>query len=165
MLLRFTTKYIALYQLLNLSIEDIDNKTDAQLEELFSNHLSAEPSPKIKTLYKFFPYMEKELKKTGVTKQLMWEEYIKMHPDGLRSSQFCEHYLRWSKKVNPVMHMQHKAGDKMFVDYAGKTLEIVNKQTGEVQDVQFFVAILGASQYTYAEASLNQKKRRFYCFY
>jgi transposase len=154
-------KYIALYQLLNLSIEDINQKTDTQLEELFSNNKTVNPSARLKVVYDFFPYMERELKKTGITKQLMWEEYYKKHPDGLRSSQFCEHYQRWSKKVNPVMHMNHKAGDKMFVDYAGKTMQITDKDTGQISEVQFFVAILGASQYTYAEASISQRKEDF----
>lgn len=154
-------KYIALYQLLDLNIEDINQKSDAALEDLFSNSSTQSISPKLKAVYKFFPHMEKQLKKTGVTKQLMWEEYFKKHPDGLKSSQFCEHYLRWSKKVNPVMHMNHKAGDKMFVDYAGKTLQLVDKKTKEVTEVQFFIAILGASQYTYAEATLSQKKEDF----
>ena len=154
-------KYIALYQLLNLNIQDINQKNDAELEELFSNSHAQNPSPKLQAVYAFFPYMEKELKRTGVTKQLMWEEYNKKHPDGLKSSQFCEHYMRWSKKVNPVMHMNHKAGDKLFVDYAGKTLQLVDRETGEVTPVQFFVGILGASQYTYAEVSLSQKKEDF----
>lgn len=154
-------KYITLYQLLNLSIDDINQKSDGELEALFSNNKTQTLSPKLKAVYDFFPYMERELKKTGVTKWAMWEEYYKKYPDGLKSSQFCEHYKRWSKRVNPVMHMNHKAGDKMFVDYAGKTLEIVNKDTGEVTEVQFFVAILGASQYTYAEASMSQKKEDF----
>lgn len=154
-------KYIALYQLLNLSIEDINKKSDAGLEKLFSKNEDDVLSPKLQAVYDFFPYMERELKKVGVTKQRMWEEYYKKHPGGLKSSQFCEYYLKWSKKVNPVMHMNHKAGDKMFVDYDGKTLEIVDKETGEVIEVQFFVAILGASQYTYAEASMSQKKEDF----
>jgi transposase len=154
-------KYIALYQLLNLSIEDINQKSDTELEELFSNNKSQNPSPRLQGVYAFFPYMERELKKTGVTKQLMWEEYYRKHPGGLKSSQFFEHYTRWSKKVNPVMHMNHKAGDKMFVDYAGKTLQLVDKNTGEITEVEFFVAILGASQCTYAEASFSQKKEDF----
>ena len=154
-------KYIALYQLLNLSIEDINQKSYAELEDFFSNSKTQEPTPRLKAVYEFFPYMERELKKVGVTKLLMWEEYFKKHPDGLKSSQFCEHYHRWSKKVNPVMHMNHKAGDKMFVDYAGKTLQLVDKNSGEIIEVQFFVAILGASQYTYAEACLSQKKEDF----
>lgn len=91
----------------------------------------------------------------------MWREYYKKNPDGLKSSQFCNLYRKWSKKVNPVMHMNHKSGDKLFIDYAGKTLEIVDKATGEIHEVQFFVAILGASQYTYAEASPSQKKEDF----
>jgi transposase len=154
-------KYIILYQLLNLSIDDINQRSDAELEELFSNNKTQSFSAKLKSVYTFFPFMERELKKTGVTKQTMWEEYYKKHPDGLKSSQFCEHYRRWSKRVNPVMHMNHKAGDKMFIDYAGKTLELVDKDTGEVTEVQFYVAILGASQYTYAEASESQKKEDF----
>jgi transposase len=154
-------KYIAFYQLLNLSIADINQKSDDQLEDLFSNSKPVNLSPKIKAVFDFFPYMERELKKTGVTKQSMWEQYYSQHPDGLKSSQFCNYYLRWSKKVNPVMHMNHKAGDKMFVDYAGKTPHLVDKNTGQVIEVEFFVAILGASQYTYAEASLSQKKEDF----
>ncbi len=117
--------------------------------------------PQHEAVYDFFPYMERQLKKDGVTKLQMWREYYQKNPDGLKSSQFCNLYRQWSKKVNPVMHMNHKAGDKMFIDYAGKTLEIVDKETGEVQEVQFFVAILGASQYTYAEASMSQKKEDF----
>ena len=154
-------KYINLYRLLNLNIEKVTNKSDAELEELFSSNHQAELSPKLQIIYNFFPYMERELKKTGITKQLMWEEYLKQNPDGLRSSQFMDRYMIWSKKVNPVMHMEHKAGDKMFIDYAGKTLPIVDKFTGEITDVQFFVAILGASQYTYAKASPSQKKEDF----
>ncbi|WP_016991251.1 transposase [Flavobacterium sp. ACAM 123] len=76
----------------------------------------------------------------------MWEQYITINPDGYRSSQFTHHYKVWSKRVNPVMYINHKAGDKMYVNYAGKTLSIVYKDTGEIKDVQFFVAILGASQ-------------------
>jgi len=154
-------KYIALYQLLNLTIDDINNRSDAELEALFSNSKTQTLSPKLKAVYDFFPLMERELKKTGVTKQIMWEEYYRKHPDGLKVSQFCEHYKRWSKRVNPVMHMNHKAGDKMFIDYAGKTLEVVDKATGEATEVQFYVAILGASQYTYAEASMSQRKEDF----
>jgi transposase len=154
-------KYIALYQMLNLSPDAIKQKSDVELEALFVSNKEPELLPKMKNLYAFFPYMERELKKVGVTKLLMWQEYITKHPNGYKSSQFCEYYKRWGKKVNPVMHMTHKAGDKMFVDYAGKTLEIFDPETGEVKEVQFFVAILGASQHTYAEASPSQRKEDF----
>ncbi|WP_430818008.1 IS21 family transposase, partial [Carboxylicivirga marina] len=154
-------KYIALYRVLNLTIDEINQKSDSELEKIFSRDTEDVLSPKLKKVYDFFPHMERELKKTGVTKHRMWKEYHQKHPEGLKLSQFKAHYLRWSKKVNPVMHMEHKAGDKMFIDYAGKTLEIINKETGEVEQVQFFVAILGASQYTYAEASPSQQKEDF----
>jgi transposase len=154
-------KYTLQYRLLDLSLEEIDKLTDTDLDKLFFVQIPEDLSPKLKVLYSFFPYMEKELKKTGVTRQLIWEEYISKYPDGIKKTQFSEHYNRWCKKVNPVMHINHKAGDKMYVDYAGKTLQIVDKESGEVQQVQFFVAILGSSQYTYAEATMSQSKEDF----
>ena len=148
-------KYIKQFVALKITFEDLAQMDDVQLEELFIKAQTLDVSPRLKVLYAFFPYVEKELKKTGVTKMLLWSEYKEKHPDGVQSTQFGEHYNRWSKSINvkPVMHMVHKAGDKMFVDYAGKTLQLVDKQSGEVIQVQFFVAILGASQLTYAEAT------------
>lgn len=105
--------------------------------------------------------MERELKKTGVTMYGMWERYIFLNVDGFRIYQFRFHYFKRSNKVNPVMYMIHKAGDKMYVDYAGKTLSIVGKSTSEIKEVQFFVAILGATQYTYAEVFISQQKEDF----
>lgn len=154
-------KYISLFEVLGLSIEAINEKTDAELELLFSQNTVESISPKLQALHNFFPKMERELKKVGVTVKHMWEQYILANPDGFQSSQFRHHYKIWGKRVNPVMHMNHKSGDKMYVDYAGKTLSIIDKETGEVREVQFFVAILGASQYTYAEASMSQKKEDF----
>ena len=154
-------KYIAMYQYLNLSLEDIAKKSDTELEELLSQERVPLSSNKHQAVFDFFPHMERELKKTGVTKESMWKEYYEKHPDGLKSTQFLYYFNRWGKKVNPVMHMNHKAGDKMYIDYAGKTLEYIDKETGEVIEVQFFVAILGASQFTYAEVSLSQKKEDF----
>ena len=156
-------KYIKEFTALHITFEDLNQLDDVKLEELFVTAQQQELSPKLKTLYAFFPYAEKELKKTGVTKMLLWREYKQRHPQGVQSTQFSEHYNRWSKRINakPVMHMVHKAGDKMFVDYAGKTLQIIDKESGELVEVQFFVAILGASQLTYAEASMSQKKEDF----
>ena len=154
-------KYLRQFSKLGLSTEELDQLSDLELEKLFVESPVAGPSARQKSMYSFFPYMEKELKKTGVTRQLMWQEYIEKHPDGLRSTQFSEHYNKWSKKVKPSMRMTHKAGDKLYVDYAGKTLQIVDKESGELTQVQFFVATLGSSQYTYAEASLSQKRDDF----
>jgi len=154
-------KYVQQLHQLDTCIEDLNTLSDAELDKLFLIKPLKQPSLKHKALYQFFPYVDKEIKKPGVTMRLLWEEYLKKHPDGLKSSQFSEHYKRWSKKANPVMHINHKAGDKMYVDYAGKTLQLVDKESGEIRQVQFFVAILGASQYTYAEATLSQGKQDF----
>jgi transposase len=154
-------KYISLFEAQGLSLELINEKTDAELELLFSHNTVESVSPKLEALQDFFPRMERELKKVGVTIHHMWEQYIALHPDGFQSSQFRYHYKIWGKRVNPVMHMNHKSGDKMYVDYAGKTLSILDKGSGELKEVQFFVAILGASQYTYAEASMSQQKEDF----
>ena len=154
-------KYILQYKLLDLPSDEMERLSDSDLDKLFFVQVTEELTPRQKGMYEFFPHMEKELKKTGVTRQLMWEEYISVHPDGVRRSQFNEHYNKWCKKVNPVMHISHKAGDKMYVDYAGKTLQIADMESGEVIDVQFFVAILGSSQYTYAEATMSQGKEDF----
>ena len=154
-------KYIAISELLQIDKETLKQKTDAELDLIFSKEDTENLSPKQQALYDFFPEMDKKLRKPGITITRMWQEYIKKHPDGYQDTQFRNYYRRWSKKVNPVMHMVHKAGDKMFIDYAGKTLQIVQKETGELIDVHFFVAVLGASQYTYAEASMSQKKEDF----
>ena len=154
-------KYLNLFKVLNLDINQLNQKSDAELERIFSTNNQPDLPPKLQVVYDFFPYMEKELKRTGVTKQLMWEEYFAQNPDGLRSSQFMDRYMKWTKKMNPVMHMEHKAGDKLFIDYAGKKLTVVDKDTGEITEVEFFVAILGSSQYTYAEASPTQQKEDF----
>jgi transposase len=156
-------KYIDQFISLRLTLDEINDANDGELEKLFIYSTPVELSSSHKDLHSFFPYAEKELKRPGVTKMVLWKEYKIKYPDGLQSTQFCEHFNRWLKQgtVTPLMHMVHKAGDKMFIDYAGKTLSIVDPATGELEQVQFFVAILGASQLTYAEASYSQKKVDF----
>jgi len=97
-----------------------------------------------------------ELRRKSVTLQLLWVEYREVHPDGYGYSQFCELYRQWAKRLKPAMRLSHKGGEKVFVDYAGQTVPIVNPDTGEIQPAQLFVAVLGASNYTYAEAQWSQ---------
>jgi transposase len=98
-----------------------------------------------------------QLKEKGVTRLVLWEEYRAAHPDdGYSYTQFCFHYQQWQSRLKLVMRQTHRAGDKLFVDYAGPTVPIVNAVTGEVREAQIFVAVLGASNYTYAEATLTQ---------
>ena len=113
-------KYLTILKITGKPVEDLLLLDDIRLEKVFIKKQVKTPSQRLKNLHAFFPYMDKQLKKTGVTKMMMWKEYLKKHPDGFMSSQFCDYYMRWSKRSNPVMHMNHKAGDKMFVDYAGK---------------------------------------------
>jgi transposase len=92
-----------------------------------------------------------------VTLSLLWEEYRAAHPDGYSLSHFCDLYRNWEGRLAPTMRQTHVAGEKMFVDYAGSTIDIVDGTTGEVHEAQIFVAVLGASSYTYAEATWTQK--------
>ena len=99
---------------------------------------------------------EGRLRRKGVTLRLLWVEYREVHPDGYGYSQFCEHYRQWSGHLQPTMRMSHVAGERLFVDYAGQTVPLVAPDTGAVQSAQIFVAVLGASSYTYVEAHLHQ---------
>lgn len=102
-------------------------------------------------------YIDKEMKRPGVTLELLWQEYRESHPDGYQYSWFCEHYRRWKGKLDLVMRQTHRAGEKLFVDYAGQTVPVVDRSTGESRFAQIFVAVMGASNYTFAEATWSQK--------
>ena len=98
-------------------------------------------------------YLHRELRRDGVTLQQLWIEYRDDHPkDGLQYSQFCHHYRNWEGAIDVVMRQHHRAGEKAFVDFAGKTQPIIDPSTGEVTQAQVFCACLGASNYTYTEA-------------
>ena len=100
--------------------------------------------------------VHRDLRRKGVTLALLWEEYKAVHPEGMQYSWFCSRYREWAAKVDVVMRQEHRAGEKMFVDYAGHTVAVVNRDTGELREAQIFVAVLGASNYTYAEATWTQ---------
>ncbi|WP_437597193.1 IS21 family transposase [Sorangium sp. So ce590] len=102
-----------------------------------------------------------ELRRPGVTLQLLHLEYLEHHPDGYRYTKFCDVYRAWLDQRAPTMRQVHAAGDKMFVDYAGKKPHYVERATGEVVEVELFVAVLGASSYTYAEATRTQRLADF----
>ncbi len=100
--------------------------------------------------------INRELKRKGVTLFLLWQEYRAHHPQGYQYSWFCEHYRAWQGRLDVVMRQDHRAGEKLFVDYAGQTVPVVDRSTGELREAQIFVAVLGASNYTYAEATGTQ---------
>jgi transposase len=96
------------------------------------------------------------MKRPGVTLQILYEEYRQVHVDGYSYSRFCQLYRAFEMRVSPTMRQHHVAGDKVFVDYSGKKVVIVSPETGEVLEAEIFVAVLGASNYTYAEATWTQ---------
>lgn len=104
-----------------------------------------------------FSYVHTQLKHKGVTRQLLWEEYRTTHPTaGYSYTQFCVRYREWRSRLRLSMRQTHMAGEKLFVDYCGQTVPIINAVTGEVREAQIFVAVFGASNYTYAEATWTQ---------
>jgi transposase len=104
-----------------------------------------------------FAHVQRELSRPGVTRQLLWEEYKAQHPQGAQYSAFCERYRQWlHSTVEPVLRLEHRAGEKCFVDYAGHTVGVIDRHTGEIREAQIFVAVLGCSNYTFAEATWTQ---------
>jgi transposase len=101
-------------------------------------------------------HLHRELRRPGVTLMLLWQEYRGVQPEGYGYSRFCELYDGWERRLSPTMRQTHPAGERLFVDYAGQTVELVDGCTGELHQAQVFVAVLGASSYTYAEATLTQ---------
>jgi transposase len=104
-----------------------------------------------------FPYVHQELKRKSVTLQLLWEEYHATHGErAYRYSQFCFHYQRFRDSLARSMRQVHRAGEKLFIDYSGDTVAVIDAATGEIRQAQVFVAVMGASKYTYAEATWTQ---------
>jgi transposase len=107
-----------------------------------------------------YPVVHQELKRTGVTKLLLWQEYRQQHPDdGYSYAQFCHRYREWLGRQQRSMRQIHRAGEKLFIDYCGPRVPILNPDTGEIREAQIFVAVLGASNYTFACATWTQKQQ------
>ena len=131
-----------------------DGLSDTDLEHRLYPHEPGAPARNIPQPN--WAYVHSELRRKGVTLALLWEEYRAVHPDGYGYSRYCELYTRWEGRLSPVMRQRHPAGERLFVDYAGHTVDVVCPETGEIRTAQIFVAALGASNYTYVEASWTQ---------
>jgi len=103
-----------------------------------------------------WPTVHQELRRKGMTLFLLWQEYKAVHPEGYQYSQFCERYRQWAGTLEVCLRQEHTAGQKMFVDWAGQTAAVVDPATGQTRQAQIFVAVLGASNYTYVEAAWTQ---------
>ena len=138
--------------------------TDGEVESrLFRDVGRNEPPARVPV---DFTWVHRELSRAGVTLQTLWVEYREGAPSAAplkpyEYSRFCDLYSRWKRKLAVTMRQVHRAGEKLFIDYSGKKLRIVERTTGEVTEVELFVAVLGASNYTSAEATRSQKLEDF----
>lgn len=151
-------KYMAAFEASGLTFEQVNSLNDKELDDFFGTVKQMPPQDRLVHLQRCFPRIDKELKKPGETRYSLWESYKKEFPDGFSYTQFCFHLAQWKSRVNPVMHQDHKAGDKLYIDFAGVKQSFINRETGEITEVEVFIAILGASQLTYVEAVLSQSK-------
>jgi transposase len=148
------SEYLSRAEVMGLSWPLPEDMDDAKLERVLFPPLPV-IAPEDRPL-PAWPAVYKELKRKGVTLQLLWQEYKEDSPAGYQYSHFCQIYRDWLGTQNVVMRQDHKAGEKLFVDYAGQQVGIINRVTGEVRPAEIFVAVLGASSYTYAEATRSQ---------
>ena len=148
-------KLLGQAELLGLSWPLAPDLDDAQLAQMF--YPGADTTASRRYQVPDWPTVHQELKRKGMTKQLLWEEYTEQYPNRCYSySQYCDRYSRWRKQQKRSMRQLHKAGEKGFIDYCGPTVPIIDARTGEINEAQVFVAVLGASNKTYAEATLTQ---------
>ncbi|OJV32565.1 MAG: hypothetical protein BGO29_00055 [Bacteroidales bacterium 36-12] len=154
-------KYLLQFVEQRLTIERIEVMSDAQMAKVFLKENPKPVNSRCADLEALLPELAARFKKRGVTKQMIYEEYLNRCPAGYKHSAFLERLNAFMGMSKPSMRVPHKAGDKLFIDFTGKKLQITDKETGEVLDVEVFVAILGCSQLTYVTAVASQKKEDF----
>lgn len=153
--------YIDHFHSLETTKEELFKLTDFELNKLFHPPKETLLNERLKILFDFFPVMDIQMRRRGMTVAKQYLVFKGLHSGTYGETSFYIYYKQWCKKVNPSMHIEHKVGDKMYVDYAGATLPYVNTDTGEIKEAQIFVAILGWSQYAYVEAMVSQTVEDF----
>lgn len=153
-------KYLRLMEARQLNTQDLLAMDDMALEALFKDS-DPQDEARYQTLSDLLPHFEQELSRTGVTRWLLWGEYRNQHPDGYSYSQFCEHFRNYKISRCSTLHQEQQPADKLFIDFTGKKLTLVNPSTGELSEVEVYVAVLGFSQLTYVEAVPSQRKQDF----
>lgn len=153
-------RYVRMYQDSGIPAEKLPSLSDARLQELFSIPGAREhkPSERQIRLEALLPEYAARLSRKGMTVKKLYEEYHAGHPDGYLHASFGMKLRQFMLQTNAIGHVEHRAGDRMYVDFAGDRLEIVDEATAEVRKVEVFVAILPCSHYTYCEAVWSQKK-------
>jgi transposase len=151
-------EYLRRAELQKLTWEAVQELDDTSLEA----SLYPAPTPHVTRQAELdFEYLHKELKRPGVNLNLLWFEYRQDNSKGYSYQQFCRLYREWRGTLNLVMRQEHRAGEKLFVDYAGQTIRVIDRETGTVTLAQIFLATLGASNYTYADATPSQELRHW----
>lgn len=153
-------QYVRLLVACDKPFANLLNLSDQELSALFPSPGTTDKS-RHEVLSSHFEYFRKELKQPGCTRQVLWKDYLEKNSGGYSYTQFCEHFNRWMKQVKASGKLDHKAGEKVYVDYTGKKLCYIEKETGEVVEVEVFVAILPCSGYTFAQACTSQKQEDF----
>jgi transposase len=151
-------KYIFLYRQKRLTMDAINEMNDHALGSIFGNPVEPPKDTRYDELQLLLPGYAKQINRKGVTATLLWKQYRKQHPQGYELTQFYRYWREYTGRFRPVMHIEHKAGDKMYIDFSGHKLSITDAQTGEVKPVEVFASILGCSQLMYAEGVMSQKK-------
>lgn len=154
-------RYLHLIEQLGSTTEAILAMEDPVLESLFSSATKEPDTDRHRHLVSQMPYFQQELTKAGVTRTVLWQEYLANYPSGYGFTQFCVHLQSYRRSISSSIVMSYDPGEVLFVDYAGKTLAYVDKSTGEETKCQVFVATLGYSQYTYIHAFKSQKVADF----
>ncbi len=153
-------EYVQFFEGLSLGYHELSGLDDRRLNELLPAKSETSQS-RYEQLSKHFDYFGEEIKKPGCTLLILWHWYKEKHPKGYGYTQFTQHYNSWAQTKKGSCKLDHKAGKQVFVDYTGKKLHIVDKNSGEITEVEVFVGILPCSQYTFVEASLSQKREDF----
>jgi transposase len=153
-------KYLRLIEIREVSAEALLQLPDEALEAMLADPDGGDEQ-RLAALSALFPYMEKELRRTGVTRWILWGEYKQKHPDGFSYSRFCDHFKQYRVSQSGSLRFEYKPGDKLFIDFTGKKLAVVDPTTAEVNEVEVYVAILGYSQLTYVQAVSSQRKEDF----
>lgn len=148
-------KYLGLLAIKGFSFEQYLEMDDESLARLLQESKPTD-CDRLQKLEALFPHFEKELKRTGVTRWVLWGEYKSQYHDGYNYSRFCDYYKGWKDSKKATMHFEHQPGMEVYVDYSGKKIPIVDRYTGEITEAEIFISVLGYSQYTYVEAIKSQ---------
>lgn len=161
---RTVKEYIKKFLSLHLTVEEAESLDDLRLHQLFfppAKTLKVPDQARLDRLEAMLPELSKMSRQKGMTLERLWRHYLQHDPAGYSRTRFYVYLRDYHRRSSTTMHLEHKAGEKMFVDYCGNKLHIIDPDTGEVKDVEVFVCILGCSQFTYVEATMSQKKEDF----